>query len=213
MSGSDDALISALAADLRPVRRLPRPGVRALGWLAAVLAVGAGLAVVADLPALQARLRAAPDLLVVLLGAGGTAVAAAVAAFQVSVPGRSPLWMMLPLPPALVWLGASGWGCLRSWGVVGLEPMDMAGGMGCLRFIVLVSVPLSALLLWMLRRACPLWPGRVAAMAGLAAAAAAAVLLTLFHDHDASVVDLVLHAVAVILVVVTCGAAGGRLLA
>ena len=65
---------------------------------------------------------------------------------------------------------ASGLGCLRSWGLPGLAPADMHQAMGCVRFITLVSVPLSLLLLWMLRRGCLLWPGRTAAIAGLAAA-------------------------------------------
>jgi hypothetical protein len=72
----------------------------------------------------------------------------------------------------------------------------------CLVFIVAVSVPLSALLIFMLRRSCSLQPGLAAAMAGLAAAAAAATLLNFFHPFDATATDLVVHAAAVALVTV-----------
>jgi hypothetical protein len=109
--------------------------------------------------------------------------------------------MAAPIPPGLLWFAASGWGCLRDWDWPGLHPATMHDAMGCVTFVTLVSVPLSALLFWMLRRACPLWPGRVAAMAGLAAAAASASLLTLFHPHDASAVDLIMHVLAVLVVV------------
>jgi hypothetical protein len=42
-----DPLIRGLAADLKPVRRLPRPMLRALGWLGLVAAIALGLAVFA----------------------------------------------------------------------------------------------------------------------------------------------------------------------
>ncbi len=201
MSGSPDGLIAALAADLQPVRRLARPTVRAALWLAVVVALAAVLAPIGDVAALRARLAASPDLWWATLGAVLTAITAALAAFQSSVPGRARGWMLLPAAPAAVWLGASGWGCLRGWGLPGLVPATMHDAMGCATFITLVSIPLSAVLVLMLRRACPLWPGRVAALGGLAAAAAAASLLSLFHPHDASAVDFLMHVVAVILVV------------
>ena len=206
---SEDALIAALAADLRPVRRLRKPAWRALGWLGAVAALGVALSFVADMGAVRARLEIAPDLRWATIGAAVTAVCAALAAFQMSVPGRSVWWMALPVPAAALWLGASGLGCLRGWGLPGLEPETMGGAMGCATFIVLVSLPLSGLLLLMVRRACPLWPGRIAALGGLAAAAAAAALLTLFHPHDASAVDVVMHVLAVGVVVMVSRGVGG----
>ena len=55
-SGSaNERLISDLATDLVPVRRLQPPGVRALTWLAVVIATAAGLAAFADLSALGHR--------------------------------------------------------------------------------------------------------------------------------------------------------------
>ena len=57
-SGStNERLICDLATDLVPVRRLQPPGVRALIWLAVVIATAAVLAVFADLSALGHRVQ------------------------------------------------------------------------------------------------------------------------------------------------------------
>lgn len=205
---SEEALIAALSADLQPVRRLPRPGWRALGWLGAVVALGAVLALLSDMGAVRARMESAADLRWATVGSVATAACAAFAAFQLSVPGRSVWWMALPVPASALWLGASGWGCLREWGLPGPGAAKMGDAVGCAAFIMLVSLPLSGLLLFMLRRACPLWPGRIAALGGLAAAAAAASLLTLFHPYDASAVDVLMHVLAVGVVVMVSRGVG-----
>jgi hypothetical protein len=207
-----ERLIQNLAADLRPVRRLRPPGLRALAWLAAVGASAAALAAVSDLGAVRDRLMAVPDMWLALAGSAATAVLAAVAAFQLSLPDRRPAWALLPLPAAALWFAASGLGCLRGWTLPGVHPASPSDTMDCLGFILGLSVPLSALLVLMLRRAATLQPGPTAAMAGLAAAAAAATLLTVVHPYDASAVDLAVHAVAVLAVVAANRALGGRLL-
>lgn len=205
----DDALIAALVDGLEPVRPLRRPAVRAAGWLAAVLLLGVALAGLADVGAVRERMAEAPDLRLAMLGSALTAGVAVLAAFELSVPGRAGWWLAAPVPAVALWFGASGWGCLRGWIWPGLVPASLKDTLECVRFIALVSVPLSALLLWMLSRACPLWPGRATGMAGLAAAAASASLLTLFHPFDASVVDLLMHGAAVLVVVGVCRLVGG----
>ncbi len=202
-----EALIRALAADLQPVRRLLPPWVRALGWLAVVVALGAALASIADLAALRQRLEALPDMWLAALGSSLTTLLAAIAAFQVSLPDRRAAWALLPVPALLLWIGASGLGCLRSWTVPGTHDADARI---CLVFIIGVSLPLSALLLAMLRRACPLRPGLTAVLGGLAAASAAATLLNLFHPYDAAATDLAVHALAVLVVILGSRAVGGR---
>lgn len=211
-AGGHERLIGKLAADLRPVRRLRPPGLRTLIWLAAVGAAGGGLASVSDLGAVRERL-AAPDMWLALAGSAAAAVLAALAAFQLSLPDRRPAWALLPLPAVLLWLGASGMGCLRGWVLPGVHSASLGDAMDCLAFILGLSVPLSALLVLMLRRAATLQPGLTAAMAGLAAASAAATLLTLVHPFDASMTDLAVHVAAVLAVVAVNRAWGGRLLA
>ena len=212
-SSVQEQLIRDLTADLVPVRRLASPGLRALGWLAVVVAAAIALATVANLPALWHRLAGAPDMWLAVLGSAATAVLAAVAAFQLSLPDARRAWALLPLPAALLWIVASGLGCLRTRLAPDTHVADMSEARDCLMFIVGLSVPLSALLIMMLRRACTLHPGLTAAIAGLAAAAAAATLLNFFHPFDAAATDLAVHAVAVALVISANRAFSGRLLA
>ena len=210
---SHDRLISDLSADLKPVRRLWAPSARALLWLAVVVAIALPLAWLADLPALRDRLMAAPDMWLAVTGSTLTAVFAAIAAFQLSLPDAPRGWALLPLPPALLWVGASGFGCLRAWIVPETHVAVLTEARDCLIFILAFSVPLSVLLFAMLRRACPLQPGLTAVVAGLASAAAAATLLNFFHPFDAALTDLAVHVVAVGIVVAANRAFGGRLLA
>ena len=209
---SREAFILKLAAELKPVQRLPSPARRAVVWLTAVVALAFMLAAVADRPGVAARLAAAPDLWLSLIGSTLTMILAVLAAFELSLPDRSPRWALLPIPAAMLWLGASGVGCLRGWLVPDVHPATLNDTKDCISFIIALSVPLSALLFGMLRRGHTLQPGLTAAVAGIASAAAAASLLVLFHPYDASVTDLAVHIVAVALVIIASRAYGGRVL-
>ena len=193
--------IASLAIGLRPVRRLATPWRRAGLWLCATLWFAGVLALFADFPALGHRLMAAPDMGLSLAGAVLTTLCAALAAFQTSVPGRSAWWAALPLPPLALWLASSCAGCLRLAAIGWTDAEPPMHPMACLYFIVLVSAPLAALLVWQVMRACPLRPVLTASLAGLASAAAAASLLTLIHPFDATVEDLGVHFIAVAAVV------------
>ena len=207
-----DDTVAHLAADLRPVRRLPSPSARAAGWIGVVAVMAAGLACFCDLPALGVRLSIAPDMWIAVVGSGTTTMLAALAAFQLSVPGRSPRWALLPVPTLLLWIAASGSGCLRTWGASrwavttwqtppGLDHSPVGEAGHCFGHIVMMSVPLTAVMVVMLRRACPLRPNLTALVSGLAVAAAAATLLNFDHTFDASAMDLLAHLAAVLLVI------------
>ena len=196
-----DHMIERLGTDLEPVRRLRPPGVRALLWLAGVAALAGVLASFADLPGIAHRLTGAPDMWLAVLGSTLTAILGAVAVFHLSVPGRSVWWALLPVPSLLLWVGASGMGCLRAWLIPGMHDASMGEVRICLVFIVAVSIPLSVLMVAMIRRACPLRPNLTAATGGLAIAAGAASLLNFFHPYDASATDLTVHLLAVAIVV------------
>jgi hypothetical protein len=190
VTNSYDRLIQALGADLTPVRRLAPPGARTLIWLTIVGAIALALAT----------------------GSLVTAVLAAVAAFQLSLPDRKPAWALLPLPAAVFWVAASGIGCLRSWLVPETHPASLGEAETCLAFILGISVPLSALLIVMLRQGCPLRPNLTLVIAGLACASAAATLLNFIHPYDATATDLTVHAFAVATVILANAIFGGRLL-
>ncbi|GJD94105.1 NrsF family protein [Methylobacterium iners] len=211
-SARHDRLLEDLADNLTPVRRLRTPWLRGLSWFVGAVALGLALMPLADVEGLRIRM-ALPDLRYAALGALLTALTAAIATFQTSVPGRSASWALLPLAPTALWVGASGLGCLRNWVAPGTNLADGGETGGCLVFLLAFSVPLSLALVLMLRRACPLRPNLTAALGGLAAAAGAAALLVPFHPHDATVTDLAAHLVVVAGIIAANGLAGGRLLA
>jgi hypothetical protein len=209
----NDRLIQALSADLTPVRRLAPPGLRTLSWLAAVGAIALALATVSDIGAMSRRLMAAPDMWLAAIGSLVTAVLAAVAAFQLSLPDRRPAWALLPMPAAALWIGASGLGCLRSWLVPETHFASLGESEICLAFILGFSVPLSVLLIVMLRQGCSLRPNLASVISGLACASAAATLLNFIHPYDAAATDLAIHVFAVASVILANAMFGGRLLA
>src|ERR1700740_635464 len=93
---SHDRLIAGLTADLKPVRRLPAPSLRALLWLPGVVGVALPPASFADLHGMAVRLTAAPDMWLAVTGSTLTAVLAAIAAFELSLPDASRGWALLP---------------------------------------------------------------------------------------------------------------------
>jgi hypothetical protein len=206
-----DRLIEGLASDLRPVQPLPSPGRRAMIWLGFVILAALVLSLIADLSAFAQRFMASPDMWLAMLGSALTALLAAIAAFRLSLPDSSRAWAWLPLPAVLLWIIASGLGCLRDVVLPGTYVPPLGETMECLAIIVALSVPFSLLMFAMLREAFSLLPGLTATIAGLAVAAASATVLNLFHPFDAAVVDLLVHALAVALVVVVSRVYGRRL--
>lgn len=211
-SDLNDRLVQALGADLRPVRRLAPPSLRVLTWLTTLGAVALALAMVSDLAAMMHRLMAAPDMWLAAMGSLLTTVFAAMAAFELSLPDRKAAWALLPLPALLLWIGASGMGCLRTWSIADADPMPLDQPAHCLIYILGMSLPLSLILILMLRRGFSLRPNLTAIIGGLACASAAATLLNLIHPYDAAATDLAVHAFAIIIVIIANTIFGRRVL-
>jgi len=209
---ANERLIGDLAGALKPVRRLRPPSVRAVTWLAVVAATAILLAAFADLRAVWHRVGGAPDMWLSVTGSILTTILAAIAAFQLSLPDARQKWVLLPLPAALLWVVASGAGCMRTWFLPGTHVADLGEARDCLVFILALAIPLSAVLFFMLRRAYSLQPELTALAAGLASAAAAATLLNFFHPFDAAATDLTVHLFAVAIVIGANWSLGGRLL-
>ncbi len=100
-----ERVIATLAAQLQPVRRLRSPLLRALLWLAVVGAVGGVL--IAREVGLGIFLQrfAVPRVAVEDFATALTAITAVIAAFELSVPGHSPRWVVLPVLP--FWYGSA----------------------------------------------------------------------------------------------------------
>jgi len=198
VNDATERLIQSLAQDARPVARLRPPGMRAALWLAAVgvlLALAIGL--MADRDVVTARLAGVP-LDLEMAGMLLTGILAVTAAFELSLPDRSTAWALLPLPPLALWLGFTGTACWSHWFTDGWAPGSSAA---CLKFILGVGLPMGGSLIWLLRRAAPLAPVRVAALGGVGAAGIAAFALQFFHPFDVTFLDLVTQVGAALLVV------------
>ena len=205
------ALIGELASRAQPVRRLTSPLRRTLLW--AVLAAAVILVVIANYGLRPGVVSSAPGA-IEWVGSVLTALLAAYAAFQISVPGRSPSWAWLPLPPLLLWLTGLGWGCAREWLQVGNAAFAFqAASWECAQAITLISVPLGAILLLMVRHAGVVRPAPTALLAALGAAAMSAAGVSLFHEGESALMVLVWHLGAVALLSLLCGLFGRRLLA
>jgi len=186
-------LIGRLVADAKPVKRLRPPTIRAGLWLLVAGGIG-GVAIVlfANLPLFADRI-AEPALLFEWIATLITGAAAVLAAFQLSLPDRSPAWALLPLPSLAVWIGSSGYSCYRHWITVGPTGWELGESVSCLVFILAVSPPLAVGLLLALHRARPLEPVRVTATGSVGVAALAAGALQFFHPFDVTFMDLSVH--------------------
>jgi hypothetical protein len=204
-------LIESLVANSTPVRRLRPPVARAVGWLLFAALMLALLAVSHDLrPDLALRLQQ-PEFVIGIAASLATGVLAAIASFLLSIPDRSRVWLLLPMPALFVWVSTIGYGCLVNW--VSLQPGNMPFGdeAGCFALLVLTGVPLSLAMLIMLRHAALLAPTRVAISGGLAVAAVTATALSIFHNHDASAIILIWNLGTAALLVALGGAFGRRM--
>ncbi|HEY9568627.1 MAG TPA: DUF1109 domain-containing protein [Thalassobaculum sp.] len=183
-------LIAALARDLPPVRRLRPPFVRAACWLLLALIVLALLAISQGIRHDLAERLHEPAFALSLVSSLLTGACAALAAFQMSLPDRSRLWLLLPLPAFALWMSNIGYQCLTQWIAVDPQAITLGETARCFATLVLTSLPLSLLMLVMLRHAAPLRPTAATLMGSLAVAAITAAALALFHVMDASAMIL-----------------------
>ena len=210
-----DSLIDRLAAEVRPVRPLRAPALRALMALATiVVAASIAVAVLGDASELRDRYAGREALLALEMAAMlATAVLAIVAAFFVSIPGRSKRWIAAPIPFFAVWLLVSGLGCYGDFVRRGGVEWELGESLHCLSFILATSAVLAPLLVWRLARAKPIDPLPVALLGGLGVAASSAFVLQFFHPFTVTFIDLAVHLVAILVVVGTMGLLNRRTLA
>jgi hypothetical protein len=184
-------LIDLLASNAPPVRRLRPPLVRTALWLLlagllyALLALGHGLR--PDWELQSGR----PIFLIGIAASLATGVLAALAAFLISLPDRSPRWAFLPIPTLLVWISTVTYGCLTNWVSLRPDGMQLGETARCFATLLLVSVPLSLAMYVMLRHAARFRPTAVTLVGSVAVAALTASALSLFHPIDATVLVLI----------------------
>lgn len=204
-------LINALAANATPVRRLRPPLARAACWLLLAALILALLAISQGIrPDFAQRLR--HPAFVISMGASLlTGILAAIAAFLISLPDRSRLWLFLPAPALVAWLSTIGYQCLTNWVSFGPEGVHLGETARCFATLVLTSLPLSLAMLLMLRHAAVLRPTAVTLTGSLAVAAITATALSLFHDLDATAMILTWNLGAAALIIGLGGMLGRRM--
>ncbi|NPT54376.1 NrsF family protein [Paraburkholderia elongata] len=205
-------LIDVLVADATPVRRLRSPAARAACWLllaaTVMLFVGIAHGVRADLAVKLHQ----PPFVISVAAATATGILAAMGAFLASVPGMSRRWLLLPAPASLVWVATMGYGCLTNWVTIGPEGMSIGETARCFATLVLVGMPLSLVMLILLRHVARLSPGPVTMVGSLAVAAVTAVALSILHPLDATAMILLWNLGVAALYLSLSGRYGHRLL-
>ena len=123
--------------------------------------------------------------------AGGTA---ALAAAMLARPDRSARWVLLPLPPLVLWFGSLGWGCLADLAAAWPDGHAARHQLGVPQVHPRPRHPAGR------RRSsgCCATPGRCGpgrcwSLGGLASAALCSAGLSLFHHLDAAVMILLWH--------------------
>ena len=184
-------LIEMLVASAAPVRRLRPPILRAGIWsLSAAVALGVLAALHGPRDDLAERLGQA-SFVAELAGPLLTAISAAVAAFYLSLPDRSRLWALLPIPALALWVATIAHSCLANWISVGTDGVRPGSTLVSLATLVIASLPPFAIFSVMLRHAALLYPTMLIVMGGLASVGIAATALSLLRELDgAGVVPL-----------------------
>jgi hypothetical protein len=189
-----EKLIGSLSEAATPVRPLRHPLLRAALWLVFAMSVIVGLAYIKgihhDLGLRFSRREFELEWIAsVLTGFGAT-----LAAFYVSMPDRSPWWSILPVPGLAMWLFATGYGCYADWIRLGPNGFILGTSFECLGFIALSTIPLSAVLLYLLRYAAPVRPVLTTILATFSVAALGGAGQSLTHHFDTTLMILAWHA-------------------
>jgi hypothetical protein len=183
--------IEALVAGARPVRALSAPQHRALLWLGfSALVMGAFVFLQHGVePETYTRL-SDPGFVLPAIGSLLAGALASLAAFNVSLPDRPLAWLILPAPAALLWVSSIGVGCLVNWVDLPADAEQRAHALDCFQAVTLVSLPLLASLLFMLRHGFVVRPVVVALSASLAVAALGSSILMFIHPQGTSLMIL-----------------------
>ncbi|HEY1719709.1 MAG TPA: NrsF family protein [Magnetospirillaceae bacterium] len=208
MANTDD-LIESLSAGAAPVRRLRSPGVRTFGVVVLAAIVILLLTWIRGLRADFDMMSHDPSFWIQLIGAWLTGITATRAVFEISLPDRSRLWAVLPIPALILWLSGFAVGCLAHWIVIPADAPVMEESKRCLTTIVSTTIPLALALWMMLRRTRPLRPGGTAWVAAIAVAGFADTAHLLLHTVEASALVLVINLIPCA-VIVLLGGFGGR---
>ena len=186
-------LIKRLAAGTSMVRRLHRPWLRALLWVAIALPYVAivvrGKLMMVD----PSQTLADPRFVIEQAATFATAVTAAFAAFGSVVPGFDRRLLLLPLGPLALWIATVGHGCVQDWLQFGADGLVIRPDWDCLPSATLIGIVPAIAMVVMLRKGAPLHPRLTLVLGALAVAAIGNFGMQFFHFRDASIMMLFWH--------------------
>jgi hypothetical protein len=203
-----DELVAALAADLRPVRRIAPVWRRTLMWLLISLPAAGLVAWQAGLrPDLAARL-ADSRFLLTEVACLLTAISGCYAALCAELPDQRGWKLWLPLAPLALWLGTLGAQCWDVFLRLGPSGLVLTEDTMCLPAIVEGGLVPALVMVVLLRRGGRFRATHACLCGGLAAAAMGAAALQFYHVEDAAIMVIVWQLGAVMLLSLLAGLLG-----
>ncbi len=187
-----DTLIRTLAT--RPtVPPLAPPARRAALWLGLVFTLLTTIVLVRGLRPDLALSLGNPGFVLEWGASVATGILASFAAFHLAQPDRSSGWRWLPVPGLLVWVGTFLYGIHHDLETFGPDCLHLGASLPCATFITVTTVPLGAVLFYLLRYAGPIRPVETVLFATLSIAAFTSAAQSLAHDITTSLMVLVWH--------------------
>lgn len=213
MTKTTDNLITDLAGDLKPVRRLAHPAKRLAKWLVIALPVSLLLGALVEQQhvALAVERIRDPRILLELTAILLTAISAGYAALCCVQPGRSTKAWMLPIAPFTLWLSLIGENCWRLFEQVGPDQFSFGPHWTCYPSVAATGFAPALVMVVLLKRGALLTPTQTVALGTLAAAALGAVGLRLYHPPDATAMLLLWQIIATVTFLAIAGAVSNYL--
>lgn len=187
-----DDLILTLAADKAGLPLSP-PALRAVAWLGTVFVILGGLVFLRGLRPDLGLALASPGFILEWVASITTGILASFAAFHLAQPDRSSGWRWLPVPGLVIWIGTFLYGIHRDLAAFGPDCLHIGASLPCATFITLTTVPLGAVLFYLLRYAGPIRPVETVFFATLSIAAFTSATQSLAHNITTSLMVLVWH--------------------
>jgi hypothetical protein len=212
MTPSTDDLIRQLSSDLAPAPPLRRPFLRAAAWTTgAVIYVSLVVAWMTLAGETASWWNEVPFTLQ-QLAALATTLAAAAAAFAMTIPGHGRAALLAAVAAAGAWVGLVLTGCIQDWMAAGAAGIALRSDWPCVAGMLMTGVVPGLALAVMLRRGAPLVPRTTAALGGLAVASLASLGMCLAQPHERDIIVLVWHGATIAAMSVLAAIAGRSIL-
>lgn len=208
-----ERLVASLVDDLRPVRPLRPPVVRAVSWLAAEIAIFLAFAIIHGFRPDLAEQFAKPEFLFEWGAALLTAVVTAIATFHVSIPGQKGWWVEISATAIGVWILSLVLGAVAEVRALGLDGIVMRTSWECVEFLTGSGFLTIGAALYLVRTGAASSPAATVMLTAISVTALASWNLELFHRLNTITQLLVWHLTTIIIILVAVRLGGPGLLA